>query len=103
MASEVGALESPPEKIVRKGRLEPGKMFLVDLKKGQIVNDEELKHVLATAHPYGEWLDTFMVPLADLPPAPEVPGPDHDTLLQRQIAFGYTLERLEVHLGPDGV
>jgi glutamate synthase (NADPH) large chain len=102
MASEVGALEIAPEKIVRKGRLEPGKMFLVDLKKGQIVNDEELKHVLATAHPYGEWLNTFMVPLADLPPAPEVPGPDHDTLLQRQIAFGYTLEDLKYILGPMG-
>jgi glutamate synthase (NADPH/NADH) large chain len=102
MASEVGALEIAPEKIVRKGRLEPGKMFLVDLEKGQIVTDHELKHALATAHPYGEWLDTFMVPLADLPAAPEVPGPDHDTLLQRQIAFGYTLEDLKYILGPMG-
>ncbi len=102
MASEVGALEIAPEKIVRKGRLEPGKMFLVDLEKGQIVNDEELKHSLATAHPYGEWLDAFMVPLADLPAAPEVPGPDHDTLQQRQIAFGYSLEDLKFILGPMG-
>ncbi len=102
MASEVGALEIAPEEIVRKGRLEPGKMFLVDLEKGQIVSDEELKHSLATAHPYGKWLDTFMVPLADLPAAPEVPGPDHDTLLQRQIAFGYTLEDLKYILGPMG-
>ena len=102
MASEVGALEIAPEKIVKKGRLEPGKMFLVDLEKGQIVNDEELKHSLATAHPYGEWLDAFMVPLADLPAAPEVPGPDHDTLQQRQIAFGYSLEDLKFILGPMG-
>jgi len=102
MASEVGALEIAPEKIVEKGRLEPGKMFLVDLEKGRIVGDEELKHALATAKPYGKWLDTFMVRLADLPAAPEVPGPDHDTLLHRQMAFGYTLEDLKYILGPMG-
>ena len=103
MASEVGALEIAPEKIVRKGRLEPGKMFLVDLEKGQIVNDEELKHELATAHPYGEWLDSFMVPLADLPAAPEVPDPDHDTLLAAPDCVWLHARRLEVHLRPDGV
>ena len=102
MASEVGALEIDPERIVRKGRLEPGKMFLVDLEKGQIVDDDELKNALASAHPYGEWLDKYMVPLADLPAAPEVPGPDHDTLLHRQMAFGYTLEDLKYILGPMG-
>jgi glutamate synthase (NADPH) large chain len=102
MASEVGALEIAPEKIVRKGRLEPGKMFLVDLEKGQIIDDEELKNKLSSAHPYGEWLEKFMVPLGDLPAAPEVPGPDHDTLLHRQMAFGYTLEDLKFILGPMG-
>jgi glutamate synthase (ferredoxin) len=102
MASEVGALPIPPEKIVEKGRLEPGRMFLVDLEKGQIVGDRELKQALATAHPYGEWLDKYMVRLADLPAAPEVPGPDHDTLIHRQIAFGYTLEDLKYILGPMG-
>ena len=102
MASEVGALEIDPERIVRKGRLEPGKMFLVDLKKGRIVDDDELKNALASAHPYGKWLDKYMVPLTDLPAAPEVPGPDHDTLLRRQMAFGYTLEDLKYIIGPMG-
>ena len=102
MASEVGALQIAPEKIVRKGRLEPGKMFLVDLEKGQIIDDEELKNSLASAHPYGEWLEKYMVPLADLPAAPEVPGPDHETLLHRQMAFGYTLEDLKFIVGPMG-
>jgi glutamate synthase (NADPH) large chain len=102
MASEVGALEIDPDRIVRKGRLEPGKMFLVDLQKGQIVDDDELKNALAAEHPYGKWLDKYMVPLADLPAAPEVPGPDHETLLHRQMAFGYTLEDLKYILGPMG-
>jgi glutamate synthase (ferredoxin) len=100
MASEVGALEIPPEEILSKGRLEPGKMFLVDLEQGRIVDDDELKHSIASARPYGRWLREFMVPLAELPEAPEVPGPDHDTLLQRQQAFGYTLEDLKYILGP---
>ena len=102
MASEVGALEVEPERIVRKGRLEPGKMFLVDLEKGQIVDDDELKNSIAAAHPYGKWLDKYMVPLADLPAAPQVPGPDHETLLHRQMAFGYTLEDLKFILAPMG-
>jgi glutamate synthase (ferredoxin) len=102
MASEVGAVEIAPENVLSKGRLEPGKMFLIDLTAGRIVGDEELKLQLASAHPYGEWLDKYMVPLADLPAAPEVPGPDHDTLLHRQMAFGYTLEDLKYILGPMG-
>ncbi len=102
MASEVGALEIAPEKIVRKGRLEPGKMFLVDLQAGRIVNDDELKHGLASARPYGKWLRQYMVSLADLPQAPHVPGPDPHTLLSRQMAFGYTLEDLKYIVGPMG-
>ena len=102
MASEVGALEIDPERVVRKGRLEPGKMFPVDIEKGQIVDDETLKNTLASAHPYGKWLGRYMVPLADLPAAPEVPGPDHETLRHRQMAFGYTLEDLKYILAPMG-
>jgi glutamate synthase (ferredoxin) len=102
MASEVGALEIAPEKVVAKGRLEPGKMFLVDLERGRILDDHELKHSLASAEPYGRWLREYMVPLASLPKAPEVPGPDHETLLERQIAFGYTLEDLKYIIGPMG-
>ncbi len=77
-------------------------MFLVDLEQGRIVGDDELKRDLASALPYGEWLKENMVSLADLPDCPEVPGPDHDTLLTRQIAFGYTLEDLKYILGPMG-
>src|SRR5262245_33671322 len=102
MASEVGALGIAPENVVKKGRLEPGKMFLVDLEQGRIVGDEELKHQIASAKPYGKWLREFMVPLAELPPAPDVPGPDPRTLLQRQQAFGYTLEDLKFILAPMG-
>ena len=102
MASEVGALEIAPENVLKKGRLEPGKMFLVDLEQGRIVDDDELKHQIAAARPYGKWLREFMVSLADLPPAPEIPGPDPRTLLQRQQAFGYTLEDLKYILGPMG-
>jgi len=88
MASEVGALEIAPENVSKKGRLEPGRMFLVDLEQGRIVDDEELKHQIASAKPYAKWLREFMVSLADLPPAPDIPGPDPRTLLQRQQAFG---------------
>jgi glutamate synthase (ferredoxin) len=102
MASEVGALEFPPEKIVRKGRLEPGKMFLVDLEQGRIIDDHELKQKIASAKPYGKWVRQYMVPLADLPPAPELPATDHDTLLARQMAFGYTLEDIKYIVGPMG-
>ena len=102
MASEVGALDIAPEDVVHKGRLEPGKMFLVNLEEGRIVDDEELKHAIATAKPYGKWLREYMVPLAEVPEAPHVPGPDHETLLHRQQAFGYTLEDLKYILGPMG-
>jgi glutamate synthase (NADPH/NADH) large chain len=100
MASEVGALDVAPEDVVRKGRLEPGKMFLIDLEAGRIVDDDEIKHRVATARPYGQWLADQMVALADLPGAPHVHGPDHDTLLHRQQAFGYTLEDIKYILGP---
>ncbi|MDX2035517.1 MAG: glutamate synthase large subunit [Isosphaeraceae bacterium] len=100
MASEVGALDIRPEDVARKGRLEPGKMFLIDMAQGRIVDDEEIKREIAQAKPYGEWLDEYMVPLADLPAAPHVAGPDPDTLLRRQQAFGYTLEDLKYIIGP---
>ena len=102
MASEVGVLPIPPEDIVLKGRLEPGRMFLVDMVAGRIVDDEELKLSIASAKPYGQWLAEHLVPLADLPEAPHVPGPDHHTLLHRQQAFGYTLEDLKYILTPMG-
>ncbi|WP_435011315.1 glutamate synthase large subunit [Tundrisphaera lichenicola] len=102
MGSEAGVLDVPPGDVVLKGRLEPGKMFLVDLQEGRIIDDEELKHSIASAQPYGKWLQEYMVPLAEIPEAPHVPGPDHETLLHRQQAFGYTLEDLKYILMPMG-
>jgi glutamate synthase (NADPH) large chain len=99
MASESGVLDFPESEIERRGRLEPGKMFLVDLIQGHIVEDEQLKSNLAARKPYGEWLKGNKTKLADLPPAatlPEEAGP----LKQRQKAFGYTLEDLRILLAP---
>ena len=106
MASEAGVLPIAPERIARKGRLQPGRMFMVDLQKGRIVADEELKDSIVKAHPYREWLDKHMVELADVKAAPEVPVPDHNTVTNRQRAFGYTFEELRMLLVPmarDGV
>ncbi|HEY3282873.1 MAG TPA: glutamate synthase large subunit [Armatimonadota bacterium] len=100
MASEVGVLEIAPEDILTKGRLEPGRMFLVDMEQGRIVGDEELKHELASAHPYGEWLKEFQTSIDEVPTAPHVPEPDHETLMTRQIAFGYSVEDQKYILGP---
>ncbi len=106
LASEAGVLDVPPEDVVEKGRLQPGRMFLVDTEQGRIIDDEEIKRTIATQRPYREWLDEYLVHIDDLPAAPEVPAPDPDTLLQRQIAFGYTFEDERVVLTPmarDGV
>ena len=100
MASEAGVLEVPPESVIEKGRLQPGKMFLVDTEQGRIVPDEEIKRAVATERPYREWLNDHLIHLNDLPAAPEVPQPDHETLLQRQIAFGYTFEDERLLLTP---
>ncbi len=100
MASEVGVLEIPPENIVSKGRLQPGRMFLVDTIQGRIISDDELKHQMATAHPYQRWLDENMVELGDLPVFDRGPDPSQQTILQRQQAFGYTFEDLRMILGP---
>ncbi|HEY0946094.1 MAG TPA: glutamate synthase large subunit [Opitutaceae bacterium] len=100
MASEAGVLDIPGDQIVQKGRLQPGRMFLVDTEQGRIVEDEEIKKEICTAYPYRQWLDEHLVRLDDLPPAPEVPTPDHETLLQRQIAFGYTHEDERIILTP---
>jgi glutamate synthase (NADPH) large chain len=99
MASEVGVLDIPPERILVKERLHPGRIFLVDTAEGRIVDDEEIKARLAAEHPYGEWLKANLVRLEDLPAQP-VPASDHATVLQRQIAFGYTHEDLRLLLAP---
>jgi glutamate synthase (NADPH/NADH) large chain len=99
MASEVGVLDIPPENVRVKERLHPGRIFLVDTAQGRIIDDDEIKARLAAEHPYGDWLREHLVSLADLPPAP-VSAPDHDTVLTRQIAFGYTHEDLRILLAP---
>ncbi len=106
MASEVGVLDIPPDQIVQKGRLQPGRMFLVDTEQGRIIEDEEIKRDISRAKPYREWLNQHLVHLSDLPDAPTVEVPDHATLLQRQIAFGYTHEDERILITPmakDGV
>jgi glutamate synthase domain-containing protein 2/glutamate synthase domain-containing protein 1/glutamate synthase domain-containing protein 3 len=102
MASEAGVLEVPPQDVVRKGRLQPGRMFLVDTEQGRIIGDEEIKRAVATEHPYRVWLDEHLVHLEDLPPAAEVPSPDPQTLRARQIAFGFTFEDERTLLAPMG-
>jgi len=106
MASETGVLDIPAEDIVTNGRLQPGRMFLVDTAQGRIIEDEEIKQQIINERPYGQWLKEHLVHLEDLPAAPEVPLPDHETLLQRQIAFGYTNEDERILIAPmarDGV
>jgi glutamate synthase (ferredoxin) len=100
VASEAGVLDVPPEQVLRKGRLQPGRMFLVDTAEGRIVDDEEIKRTVANEHPYREWLGEYLVHLKDLPTAPKLPAPEPDTLLQRQIAFGYTFEDQRVLIEP---
>jgi glutamate synthase (ferredoxin) len=99
MASEVGVLDIPAEDIVIKERLHPGRIFLVDTKRGRIVSDEEVKRELAAAHPYKDWLKN-LIDIDDLPPAPYLPPPSHETVTQRQQLFGYTHEELRVLMAP---
>ncbi len=100
MASEVGVLDVPPERVLEKGRLRPGRMLLVDLEEGRIVADDELKHKIASEKPYGEWVKGNLVLFEDLPDPPHVYAPDHETVRLRQRAFGYTHEELKMILAP---
>jgi glutamate synthase domain-containing protein 2/glutamate synthase domain-containing protein 3 len=124
MASEVGVLDIPPDRVLLKGRLQPGRMFLVDTEEGRIVADEELKQKIATEHPYRAWLNNNLIRLADVPdpavasstvptvaegrelehstsPLPsDGRGAGGEGLLQRQLAFGYTFEDLRLLMLP---
>lgn len=99
MASEVGVIDLPAHKIVSKGRLQPGRMFLIDTNEGRIVDDEEIKQRLASERPYGEWLKAGMVELHDLPEREHAVF-SHDSVRRRQQMFGYTHEELKVLLAP---
>jgi glutamate synthase (ferredoxin) len=102
MASEAGVLPIKPERVAFKGRLQPGRMFLVDMKEGRIVADEEIKEGIAKAHPYRQWLNENLVNLDDLP-AVETASPETPvSLIQQQTAFGYTFEELRLLLAPMG-
>src|SRR3712207_4994244 len=99
MGSETGVIDEPASNIVRKGRLQPGKLFLVDLERGRIVEDEEVKREVAGRRPYGRWYAEGVVHLADLPERePRVPRTE--PVRARQLAFGYTQEDLRVLIGP---
>jgi glutamate synthase (NADPH) large chain len=106
LASEVGVLEIPADRVLLKGRLQPGRMFLVDTEEGRIVADEEIKLRTANARPYGQWLRDNLVSLQEVPEAPSPCEPDHETVLKRQLAFGYSredVEQLVLPMGRDAV
>jgi len=110
LASEAGVLPIEPERVAAKGRLEPGRMFLVDTTQGRIIADDEIKSQIVKEHPYRDWINQHMVEIAQLPDAPtaveEISSADLTTIIQRQMAFGYTFEDLRLLLTPmarDGV
>jgi glutamate synthase (ferredoxin) len=110
MASEAGVLPIEPERVALKGRLQPGRMFLVNMEEGRIVADEEIKASITKAHPYRDWLNQHLVDLANLPTAAEsqkfLPTGSSASLTQRQTAFGYTFEAVRMLMAPmarDGV
>ena len=100
LASETGVIDVPPESIRYKGRLQPGRMLLVDTGKGRIIGDQELKQNIAKQRPYRRWLDEHLIAIEDLPPAPSSVFSDHPGLIERQKTFGYTYEELQIILGP---
>ena len=99
LASEVGVLDIPAESVVRKGRLQPGRMFLVDIEEGRIIEDEEIKSSLAAGGAYAKWVEEGVVRLEDLPAREHIVYP-HASVLRRQRAFGYTEEELRILLTP---
>ncbi|MEU8285900.1 glutamate synthase large subunit [Micromonospora sp. NPDC048905] len=99
LGSEAGVLDLDPAHVVAKGRLQPGRMFLVDTVAGRIVHDEEIKSELAAAQPYGEWLHAGLIELGDLPPRAHTVY-THDSVRRRQQTFGYTEEELKILLAP---
>ena len=100
MGSECGCLPVPEERITKKWRLQPGKMFLVDLEKGRIIDDKELKDTLASARPYAEWIERIRIKLDDLPAPREQREPSPASLLDRQQAFAYTQEDIKFQMAP---
>jgi glutamate synthase (NADPH/NADH) large chain len=100
MASEVGVVPIDPRNVKAKGRLEPGRMFLIDFERGELVPDEEIKNEFASRRPYGQWLEENRIPLRQITADTPVPVIDRETLLPRLQAFGYTSETLQFMLQP---
>jgi glutamate synthase (NADPH/NADH) large chain len=100
MASEVGVLPVDPSIVREKGRLQPGRMFLINFEEGRLIPDEEIKHQFANARPYGDWLKEQRITLSELEPAKQRPGFFPKTLLERMQAFGYTAETMQFMLRP---
>jgi len=103
MASEAGVLDIAPENVEFKGRLEPGKMFLVNMEEGRIVADEEIKQAIVNEKPYRQWLNDNLVDLASLPAVDSEDSIAQDEILQKQMTFGYTFEELRMLLQPMGL
>jgi glutamate synthase domain-containing protein 2/glutamate synthase domain-containing protein 1/glutamate synthase domain-containing protein 3 len=100
LASEAGVLEFSPERVKYKGRLQPGRMFLVDTVAGRIISDDEIKGKLSARQPYAEWIKQNQVTLEQLPEPTRVHSPSHETIIARQRVFGYTEEDLKIILEP---
>ena len=100
MASEVGVLDIAPERILKKDRLQPGRMFLVDTAQGRIISDEEIKETIAVEQPYGEWIERNIIDLEALTDHPQLKNPDEEkySLTARQKVFGYTQEDLTLQI-----
>jgi glutamate synthase (NADPH/NADH) large chain len=103
MASEMGVLPIPEDKIIRKWRNQPGRMLLIDLEEGRIVSDEEIKAQLARKHPYRQWIERTQIVIEDLPPVEARESRTDVTLLDKQQAFGYTQEDLKLLMAPMAV
>ncbi|MGQ0812058.1 MAG: glutamate synthase large subunit [Nitrospiraceae bacterium] len=100
LASEAGVLPADPKEIRQKGRLQPGRMFLVDTVQGRIIDDEEVKADIVQRKPYRSWVTQYRISLDELPEPLNVPQPDHPTIRQRQQAFSYTVEELKMVVTP---
>jgi glutamate synthase domain-containing protein 2/glutamate synthase domain-containing protein 1/glutamate synthase domain-containing protein 3 len=103
LSSEAGVLNIPPDQILKQDRLRPGRMLLIDLEKGQILDDEEIKKQISTQKPYRKWVEEKMIRIGSLPDPDFVKQPQHETILERQRAFGYTHEDVFTIIKPMGV
>src|SRR5690606_10858055 len=101
--SEAGTLNVEPENIKINGRLQPGKMFLIDLNKGKIIDDEEVKSEIVSRKTYRKWIEENMLKFSQIPEPEHTPQPDHETIFLRQKLFGYTKEDLFTVIQPMAV